>query len=176
MNTHQDIEDLQQALEANRPVRDHGPYKVLVGDELLHYRPIVIDDPVPTGRQIVEAAGLHPVNEYSVFQLLRNGQMEGLRPDETTDLRVRGVERFIIFHSDRSFRFDLDGTIFEWGTGRIQGRVLKTLAKVDLSTYGVWQEVPGTDDLPIGDNQFADLTSEGVERFFTGIIKTTEGR
>jgi hypothetical protein len=49
------------------------------------------------------------------------------------------------------------------------------LAKVDPLTYGVWQEVPGKDDLPIADGQFADLATQGVERFFTGIVKTTEG-
>lgn len=168
-------EDLQQALAVGRPVRDHGPYQVLVGDEMLTYRPIVIADPVPTGRQIVEAAGVQPVVEHSVFQVLQNGQIEGLRLDETTDIRTRGVEKFLVFNSDRSFRFDVDGAVFDWGVGRISGRVLKVLAKVDPTTYGVWQEVQGADDLAIGDNQFADLTTQGVERFFTGIVKTTEG-
>lgn len=175
MNTSQDIEDLQQAHEAGRAVRAHGPYRVLLGDELLNYHPIVIADPVPTGRQILEAAGVQPLLEHSVFQLLRGGQLESLRLDETSDLRSRGVEKFLIFRSDRSFRFELDGSMFEWGTGRIQGRVLKTLAKVDQATYGVWQEVPGQDDRAIGNDQFADLASTGVERFFTGIVKTTEG-
>jgi len=91
------------------------------------------------------------------------------------DLRKNVVEKFIIFHSDRSFRFELDDGVFEWGTGRIQGRVLKVLAKVDLVTYGVWQELPGKDDLAIRDTDFADLSAGGVEHFFTGIVKTTEG-
>lgn len=139
------------------------------------YSHAVIADPVPTGRQIIEAAGIRPTVEHSVFQVLRSGQIEGLRLDETTDLRTRGVERFLVFHSDRSFRLDIDGTVFEWGTGRISGRVLKILAKVDPATYGVWQEIPGKDDVAIGDAQFAELTTQGVERFFTGIVKTTEG-
>jgi hypothetical protein len=170
-----DVEDLQQAYEAGRPVRAHGPYRVLLGDELLNYRPTVIEDPVSTGRQLLEAAGVQPIQEHSVFQVLRNGQLEGLRFDETTDLRSREVEKFLIFRSDRSFRFELDGSIFEWGADRVQGRVLKTLAKVDLVTYGVWQEVPEQDDRAIGDEQFANLAPQGVERFFTGIVKTTEG-
>ncbi|WP_338499425.1 multiubiquitin domain-containing protein [Delftia tsuruhatensis] len=169
------IEILAEALAAGRSVRDHGPYRVDIGDEALAYRQVVIDDPVPTGRQILEAAGVRPVVEYSVFQLLVNGQLEGLRLDETTDLRTRGVEKFIVFHSDRSFRFDLDGVVFDWGTGRISGHVLKTLAKVDPATYGVWKEVRGKEDLAISDTDLADLTTEGVERFFTGIVKTTEG-
>ena len=175
MSEHLNPDDVQQALAAGRPVREHGPYRVQIGDEQLAYRPALIQDPVPTGRQVLEAAGAQPVVEYSVFQVLQNGQLEGLRLDETTDLRTRGVEKFLIFHSDRSFRLDVDGVVFEWGTGRIYGRVLKVLAKVDLTTYGVWQEIPGKDDLAIGDEQFADLTANGVERFFTGIVKTTEG-
>lgn len=175
MQNQHDIEDLQQAFEAGRPVRDHGPYRVQLGDELLNYRPAVIADPVPTGRQILELAEVHPVLEHSVFQVLRNGQLEALRLDETTDLRTAGVEKFLIFHSDRSFRFELDDAVIEWGTSQIQGRVLKILAKVDLATYGVWKEVPGQDDLAIADTQCADLNPAGVERFFTGIVKTTEG-
>jgi hypothetical protein len=168
-------ESLHEAFAAGRPVRDHGPYRVEVGDEALTYRQMIIDDPVPTGRQVLEAAGARPVVEHSVFQVLRSGQIEGLRLDETTDLRSRGVEKFLVFRSDRSYRFDIDGAVFEWGTGRISGRVLKTLAKVDLATYGVWQEVHGSDDVAISDTQYADLTTQGVERFFTGIVKTTEG-
>ena len=175
MSDHLNPDDVQQALAAGRPVREHGPYRVQIGDELLAYRSALIEDPVPTGRQVLEAAGAHPVVEYSVFQVLQNGQLEGLRLDETTDLRTRGVEKFLIFHSDRSFRLDVDGVVFDWGTSRICGRVFKVLAKVDLTTYGVWQEIPGKDDLAIGDEQFADLTANGVERFFTGIVKTTEG-
>lgn len=175
MSTIPDIEDLQQAVQAGRPVRDHGPYQVLVGDELLNYRPVVIADPVPTGRQVLQAADARPAVEYSVFQVLGTGQLENLRLDETTDLRSRGVEKFIVFRSDRSFRLEIDGEVFEWGASRIQGRVLKVLAKVDLATYGVWQEIRGQDDRAITDDDFADLTSQGVERFFTGIVKTTEG-
>ncbi len=175
MNQPTNLESLREALSAGRPVREHGPYQVEIGDESLTYRHAVIADPVPTGRQVLEAADVRPVIEYSVFQVLRSGQIEGLRLDETTDLRTRGVEKFLVFHSDRSFRLDIDGTVFEWGAGRISGRVLKVLAKVDPANYGVWQEVPGKDDLAIADTQFADLTTDGVERFFTGIVKTTEG-
>jgi hypothetical protein len=175
MNQPTNPEILHEAWAAGRPIREHGPYRVDIGDESLNYRHAVIADPVPTGRQVLEAAGVSPAVEYGVFQVLRSGQIESLRLDETTDLRTRGVEKFLVFHSDRSYRFDIDGTVFEWGTGRICGRVLKILAKVDPVTYGVWQEVPGKDDLAITDLQFADLTTEGVERFFTGIVKTTEG-
>lgn len=176
MDTHQDVEDLQQAHDAGRPVRAHGPYRVLLGDELLNFRPAIIAEPEPTAQQILEAAGVTPVLEYMLSLWRRDGQLEVLRADERIDLRKRGVDKFVVFKGDRIYRLELDGHEFDWGAGRIQGRVLKILAKVDLATYGVWQEVPGHDDRAIGDDQFADLTGPGVECFFTGIVKTTEGR
>jgi hypothetical protein len=48
------------------------------------------------------------------------------------------------------------------------------LASVDPA-FGVWQEVPGPNDPPVGDAQEVSLTGPGVERFFTGKKTTTEG-
>ncbi|MWD27209.1 hypothetical protein E0K89_006960 [Aquicoccus sp. SCR17] len=44
-----EIEDLLAALKAGRKPRDHGPYKVQVGDHDLKFTDAVIDDPTPTG-------------------------------------------------------------------------------------------------------------------------------
>ncbi|MGE8941511.1 multiubiquitin domain-containing protein [Leptospira interrogans] len=169
------IEDIHQALVAGRAVRAHGPYRIQIGNERLEFHPAQIDDPVPTGLQILEAAGARPAIEHLVFQLLTNGLLEELRPDETTDLRTKGVERFLVFRNDRSFRFELDGRIFEWGGTLISGLTLKRLAGVAPATYGVWLEVRGADDRPIADTELIDLSATGVERFFTGIVQTTEG-
>ena len=57
----------------------------------------------------------------------------------------------------------------------ISGMTLKKLAGVDPATYGVWLEVRGAEDRPIGDTEMVDLSAAGVERFFTGIKQTTEG-
>lgn len=170
-----DIEDIKDALQSGRSVRQHGPYRVEIGNERLEYHQAVIDDPVPTGLQITEAAGVHHADEYLVFQVLNTGMLEELRPDETTDIRAKGVEKFLIFRNDRSFRFELDGRIFEWGGTFISGLTLKKLAGVDYAKYGVWLEVRGTDDRPIGNNELIDLSAIGIERFFTGIVQTTEG-
>jgi hypothetical protein len=169
------IEDLAEALRAGRPIRVHGPYQVQFGDAQLEYRPGVIQDPVPTGRQLLEAAGARPEIEYLVFQVLKDGQLDEVELEETIDLRAAGVEKFLIFRSDRSFEFELDGRRSPWGAPSITGLALKRLAGVDPARYGVWQEIRGADDKKIEDSAYADLTPAGVERFFTGIIKTTEG-
>jgi Multiubiquitin len=169
------IEDVQAAARDGRPVRDHGPYRIAIGNEKLDYRQVVIEDPVPTGLQILELANARPADEHIVFQMLQNGLLEELRPDETTDLRTAGVERFLVFKSDRSFRLELDGRVIEWGGTFISGLTLKKLAQVDTAEYGVWLEVRGSEDRAIGDTDLVDLSAQGIERFFTGIVKTTEG-
>ena len=169
------IEDIQEAVGSGRPVCPHGPYRIQIGNERLEFRPAIIEDPVPTGRQILDLAGAHPADEHLVFQLLKNGLLEELRPDETTDLRTKGVERFLVFRNDRSFRFELDGRIFEWGGTLISGLKRQKLAGVDPATYGVWLEVRGAEDRPIADTELVDLSTAGIERFFTGIVQTTEG-
>ena len=169
------VEDIEEAVRACRPVRPHGPWRIQIGDEHLDFRPFVIDDPVPTGLQLLDLVGARPPEEYMVFQLLLGGVLEDLRAAETVDLRNSGVERFLVFKGSASYRFDLDGRVIEWGKPMISGLVLKKLAGVDPVTYGVWLEVRGGDDRPIDDSELVDLAREGLERFCTGIVQTTEG-
>jgi hypothetical protein len=160
-------DDICQAVRSGREVRRHGPYRVLIGDEALQFEPRVIADPVPTGTQILEAAGVTSPTEYVAYQILKSGLLEELRPDETTDLRESRVERFIVFRTDRSFRFLLNDRSFDWGVRHITGLTLKKLASVDLTGNDVWLDVPGGVSRLIGDMEFADLAAPGVERFYT---------
>lgn len=175
MNTPLKIEDILACIREGRKPQDHGPYKIQVGDQDLTFTGVIIEDPVPTGRQIIEAAGNWKAEEHLVFQVLLNGELEELNLEETTDLRAAKVERFLIFNSAASYRFDIDGKRLEWGHKVISGRVLKRLAGVDAEKFGVWLEVRGDEDRPIADNELVRLDEEGLEHFFTGICETTEG-
>lgn len=134
-----------------------------------------VDDPIITGQQLLDLAGKRPTDQYLVYQLLQNGQLEGIRPDEIVDLRKPEIEKFLTFESDHAFFFTLDGRKFEWPVSVISGRKLKDMAGVDPATYEVWQEVRGADDLAIGDQELVSLEPKGTERFFTGKKTTTEG-
>jgi Multiubiquitin len=136
---------------------------------------LTVDDPIITGQQLLDLAGKHPTDQRLVYQLLQNGQLEGIRPDETVDLRKPGIEKFLTFDTDRTFFFTLDGQKFEWPAPNITGRKLKDLAKVDSATYEVWQEIRGSDDRAIEDTKLVSLEPQGTERFFTGKKTTTEG-
>ncbi|MBB5498648.1 multiubiquitin domain-containing protein [Paraburkholderia sp. MM5384-R2] len=161
------IEDLQDALTAGRAIREHGPYYVRVGREGLDFRKVVLAHPVASGKAILEAAETFPVDDYLLFRIARNGVTEELRPDSAVDLRSDGVEKFVVFRSDRAFRFMLDERAFDWGASRISGATLKHLAGVDVDNQDVWQQALGGSDLMIEDDGFADLAAAGVERFVT---------
>lgn len=152
------------------PQAGHRTFEVAINDTVHAFR-----DPVVTGEQILQAVRQFPTDEHLVFQLLESGQLEELRLDETADLREPGREKFVTFKSDRSFRFTLDGRRFEWGLPFITGLQLKRLAGVDPNSYGVWLAQRVGDDRLIANAEKVDLTTEGVERFFTGIDTTTEG-
>lgn len=149
---------------------DARQYRIRIDDK--RYK---VADPVITGRQILDKARLHPADEYLVFQVLNDGMLEDIRLDETVDLRRPGLERFITFKIDRSFRFVIDGRRFEWGAPEITGMTLKNLAEVDPETYDVWLEVRGEEDRKIENKECVRLDTPGVEKFFTGKKTTTEG-
>lgn len=134
-----------------------------------------LDDSKPTGRQLLRLAAKSPVDEYLIFQVLRGGGLEELRLDETVDLRRPGLERFLTFESAASYRLVIDGERVEWGAAVITGLTLKKLAGVDPSAFAVWREVRGGEDILIGDDDFVDLSEDGLERFFTVIAETTAG-
>ena len=169
--------------EANEDVRDSGPaensvgvldtYRILVARENLQFTPASLADPVPTGAQILAAAGIHQPTEHLLFQMLTSGLLEEIRPEETTDLRSLGKEKFLVFRSDRSFRFQLDDRTFDWGASRISGATLKQLAGVGEATHEVWLDELGGSDREIADAELVDLTVPGVERFRTRPIVIT---
>jgi hypothetical protein len=74
----------------------------------------------------------------------------------------------------KPFKIIVDHELHDWPKPTITGTEIKVLAGVDLA-YGVWQDIPGPEDPPVGDTQEVDLTKPGNERFFTGKKTTTEG-
>ena len=160
-------EDVAVAIREGRPLRPADSYRIVVADDQLRNRNIDVADPVPTGRQILQAAGAHPVDDHSLFAILPSGEFEDLRLDETYDLRRRGAERFVAFRTDRSFKFTINGGQLEWGKPAINGASLYALAKVGPSE-AVFLEVRGGTDRLVEPEELVDLNAPGIERFITG--------
>ncbi|MCE0490333.1 multiubiquitin domain-containing protein [Pantoea sp. Mb-10] len=128
---------------------------------------VEIDDTTPTGAQILLASGVRDIVEYVLFQKLKNGLLEEIRPEESTQLDKDSIETFLLFKSDRTYRFTLDGKTFDWGAPNITGATIKSLANIELSSNDVWLELQNEKDRLISDHEYVDLTSQGVERLYT---------
>ena len=146
------------------------PYHVAVAKASFEFQDQLIDDPRPIGRQLLEKSGFRPAEEHLIFQVLDDGALEEKRLDEIIQLRAEQKERFIAFQSDRSFRAEIDGRRFEWGTAKLTGLIGKQMAGKDPACNGIWLERQDGPDLFIGDADVVELNAEGVEHLRTGPV------
>ena len=78
-----------------KPQGNDPRFAVLIADEGLTFEKHVFDDPKVLGRQLIEAAGGTPVDEYLAIAILPNGDLEDIRLDESYD-RNRPVVTAVI--------------------------------------------------------------------------------
>ena len=100
-----------------------------VSDATFTFETIKFDDPIITAAQIAERVGAHPVAQFKILQQLTTGEIETKRPNETTDLRELGVERFFVVRSDRTYSFTVDGLAMEWPLPTMTGKHMRELAR-----------------------------------------------
>lgn len=147
-------------------VRRGATYRIAVALDSVDFGNLDLDDPVPLGRQILEARGLRPPEAFSLFNILSDGEFEDVRPDEEVDLRARGAERFIAFATDRTFRATLNGRVIAWGETAIPERALRILSGAS-GNEAIFLEVRGGTDQLIPEGGSADLGGSGTESFIT---------
>lgn len=125
----------------------------------------VLRDPMPSGRQIIAAAGHRDPTGFIVLQWLLDGSLEELRLEELTDIVARGVEKFIVVESDRSFRLEVEGLRLEWPCAPISGATVKALAgRSDYDLVVVLERI-GQPNRELDDDDIVDLSDQGVEIF-----------
>lgn len=85
----EEIVDLEEHChEGHRPPRARG-YRVRVNGELF-----VVHKERPTGREIMDIAGITPPEKYGLYLKIHGQQYRRVGLDETIDLRAPGVEKF----------------------------------------------------------------------------------
>jgi hypothetical protein len=136
-----------------------------VADETLAYRQVSIDDRTPTGAQLAIAAGFKSVDGVSVLQVMPNGDLEDVRPNETVDLS-REPGRFIIVESDRAYRLTIDDQRFDWPCRMVSGGLLRKLGQVPADKV-IYYERLDQPDRQLEDQDLVDLDAAGVESFVT---------
>jgi len=162
-----EFDDVGAAVRERRPLRPARGYRIQYAQGDVNFRPLILTDPVPLGRQILTAAGVDPQAGYSLFAVLPSGDFEDVRLDELFDLRARGTEHFIAFLTDRDFKLTLNDHQLAWGKPAVSGAALYTLGKVGPQD-AVFLEVRGGANRLIEPSELVDLTAPGIERFVTG--------
>jgi len=159
-------DDIGDTIREDRPLRAASAYRIRFGLECLTFRYIDVPDPVPTGRQILDSAGLDCRADYLLFALLDSGDFEDIQLDETVDLRGKGAEHVVAFKSDRDFKFKLNDRQLAWGHAELLGSVLYDLAEPSPDE-AVFLEVRGGEDRLIKPDERINLDNPSVERFIT---------
>ena len=145
-------------------------FEIRIGDTEQFAQVVVIDDPKPTGRQIIAKSNRRPEKDFQLFLLTTDGDMEEIALDETVSLRDPRVEQFFVFRSDRVFYFVIDDRRFPWGDETIAESTLKFLSKVPPH-HSVWLEPDaGQSPFLIEPGSKATLSGKGVETFRTGVL------
>ena len=162
-----ECEDVGEALRDGRPVRLARAYRILYAQDNVNFHPLDLSNPAPLGRQILEAAGARPVDDFSLFAILTNGDFEEVLLDEPFDLRKRGAERFVGFDTDRIYKLTLDGRQLEWGKPAIKGAYLYKLGDVGKDR-AVFLRVGEHESRFVERGELIDLTAPGIEHFITG--------
>ena len=146
---------------------DHGKdrHRIQVADETLAYRAIRIDDLTPTGAQLARAAGFKPPGAAIILQVLADGALETIRPEEVVDLRHQDG-RFVIAANDRIYLLTIDGQRFDWPCRVVSGGLLRKLASVPVDKALYLEKVDSPDRL-ISAYDLVDLDKDGIESFIT---------
>lgn len=160
--------------EETAAIAANTAFRVRFTNDGLTFKDASVADPIPVGGQILNAAGIRDIENYTLFAILPNGEFEDVRLDETFDLRGKGAELFAYFETDRSFNFTIEQRQMSWGKNLISGKALRNFAGVD-ARYTIYLEVRGGHDRPIADTDLVDLSGKGIERFITVVRETTEG-
>lgn len=130
-----------------------------------------LNDPLPKGRDILEAANLLPVDEHVLFLRQVDGMIEEINLAEPVDVTAAGVEAFLAFRADRIFYLVVDGRRFPWGKANITGAELYSLARIPADNDLFYDPKGGRDDL-IDDAETISLEGKEVEHFYTAARPT----
>ena len=138
-------------------------FETQIGNDNFDFLMVAFDDAKVTGAQICMAAGRHPVEDYVVLRHLGTGELETLRPTETSDLDKNKVGRFFVVKGGDTHRFFVEGLAMEWPHSKLIASQIKFLAGAS-DDQALSLERPGVDQVYDDDDE-VDIGGGGVERF-----------
>lgn len=140
---------------------DHS-FSFQVSDETFTFHRLNLADRRPTGAQIAMAFGRHPSEDFYVLEHLATGELESLRPTETTD--IAGPEKtFFVIKGDETYRFSVDGLAMEWPRPILTAEQILYLARAPKDREVVLHPDDGPPEMFEGDDA-VHVGAPGAER------------
>lgn len=144
--------------------RNHGHTReARVGDKEFEFTTVTFDDPRVTAAQVAMAVGKHPVEDHVVLVVTKTGELETLRPTETTELAKDGSTMLFVVKGDLTFRFFVEGLAMEWPFRTLLAWQIKSLAGAG-GDQALVLERPGVDE-EFDDDDEVEIGESGTERF-----------
>lgn len=141
-----------------------GGFRILMASEEMVLTPIIVEQPDPTGLQVLAAAGCTPPEDHALIQLLRPGtRLVGL--DDQVSLREQEECVFQAFRGGEVFLLTVDGHGYEWGAPEIREVVLRYVAAVPKEMVFVLKD--GDREREVKDGESVRLSHAGVEHLHT---------
>ncbi|WP_139705080.1 MULTISPECIES: multiubiquitin domain-containing protein [Aeromonas] len=159
-------ENIAQSRKEGRPLCPACHYLIEVRDPNWQCTLVEIDDPVPTGRQILAAAGKVPVERHLLLMFDNKGMLEEVNLEAQIDIYQQGIEQFIAFDNDRLFFVALNERRFPWGQAQIREDVLRQVGNI-AEDQAIWLERRNEPDLLLADGDSVNLDEPGLEKLYT---------
>jgi hypothetical protein len=84
--------------EETAAIAANTAFRVRFTNDGVTFKDASVADHIPVGGQTLNAAGIHDIENYTLFAILPNGEFEDVHLDETFDLRGKGTELFAYFY------------------------------------------------------------------------------
>ena len=131
----------------------------------LVFRPLVLDDDTPTGRQVLAACGMSPHDQYVVLQWLCSGDLEEIRLEERVRIEGEDPVRLVVAEADRTYRFMLNDRSMEWPEPVIGEAALRALGRTP-SSETLFVRRDDEPDRPIDAKSPLNMDERGTEEVY----------
>ena len=138
--------------------------EIVIGNAEFEFTPFGLNDPLVTASQVAQLVGANPLADYVVMFQTLIGELETLRPQESVDLRQRGIERFYVVRGDNLHRFFNGDLSYEWPRNKLSGENLRFLFRTP-DDHDLLLARENEPDQVINEDDEVDLSQPGVERF-----------
>ncbi|RFB97993.1 hypothetical protein B5K08_05440 [Rhizobium leguminosarum bv. trifolii] len=113
-------------------------------------------------REILNISNHRPADEHQLIRIA-DRRTFALDLERKTDLSEKGDEAFRAFHSDRAFRFTVDGRGFDWGINAIEEAELRTICEIGPDEVFKLEHEDMPDEI-VDDGTKIDFAEKGTER------------